>query len=60
MLYTLMPFVWGCHDPPRWGRGSVWEMWSVTIISVQSHGLLRLLIEPAAGTWVEEHVTRES
>lgn len=39
-------------------RGAV--VWLVTIISIQGHRLERLLVEPAARAWMEEHVTRGS
>lgn len=39
-------------------RGAV--LWSFTIISIQGRTLERLLVEPAARAWMEEHVTRGS
>lgn len=56
MLYTLMPFVCVCHDR---GMGDWWcsreraGLWSVRIISIQHHRLGRLLVELAAGAWME-------
>lgn len=59
MLYTLMPFLWGCHDR---GVGGGLEGTRGKLPSPPSRaaGFRGCSSSRRPGLWMEEHVTRES